>query len=375
MRTTKAVLFGLAAILLGGVLLFNGVREYRQSRRLQTEGQSVTATVVDERTVHRTKGRSRYYLTVEFETEARQAITRELKVSRSTHTDGVADRSIKVHFLPNDLSVIQGGPSVDVSWASIPFGLLILGGGVVLIVFRKQPTNRRELAESTAENLAALCDTNQQYVPADALQFKRVDMVFYDDSQRLLERLGFVFLEDVEVIPNKPNKSFARTFLRVMLSADRTRIATIFHLKPGWMLRLLGAKETRVYGIDTQLSDNSFICTDNAESCNALNNPPTISVSHLPATTSVGLVLEAHNNRVEAHTVFRVGALPVRMQSAEDVRRSMDLQQRIKAAFRTEAGLSKEELERLAGATNDPVVNNLADDLKQPREPSRRRAG
>lgn len=375
MSTAKRFLLGLAAILLGGVLLFNGVREYRQSRRLQTEGRSVTAKVVDERTAYRSKGRSRYYLTVEFETGDRQAVTRELQVSRSTHTDGVAARSIKVHFLPNDLSVIQGGPSVEIPWAAAPLGLLILGGGVLLIVFRKQPANRRELAESTAENLATLCDTNQQYVPADARQFKQADLVFYDDSQRLLERLGFVFLEDVEVVPGKPNKSFARTFLRVMLSADRTRIATIFHLKPGWMLKLLGAKETRVHGIDTQLSDNSFICTDNAESCNALNNPPTINVSHLPATTSVGLVLEAHNNRVEAHAVFRIGVLPVRMQSAEDVRRSMDLQQRIKAAFRTEAGLSKEELERLAGVTNDPVVNNLADDLKQRPGQSHRRAG
>ena len=336
---------------------------------------SSTTFAVTDRPSDCTKDRSRYYLTVEFETEGRQSITRELKVSRSTHTDGMAAKSIKVHFLPNDLSVIQGGSSVEIPWASMPLGLLILGGGVLLIVLRKQPTNRCELAESAAENLAALCDTNQQYVPVDARQFKQADLVFYDDSQRLLERLGFVFLEDVEVIPSKPNKSFARTFLRVMLSADRTRIATIFHLKPGWMLKLLGAKETRVYGIDTQLSDNSFVCTDNAESCNALNNPPTINVSHLPATTSVGLVVEAHNNRVEAHTVFRIGALPVRMQSAEDIRRSMCLQQRIKAKFCTEAGLSKEELERLAGVTNDPLINNLADDLKHRPGQSDRRAG
>ena len=79
MSTAKRFLLGFAAILLGGVLLFNGVREYRQGRRLQSEGQSVTAKVVDERTVYRTKGRSRYYLTVEFETEDRQSITRELK--------------------------------------------------------------------------------------------------------------------------------------------------------------------------------------------------------------------------------------------------------------------------------------------------------
>jgi hypothetical protein len=67
-------------------------------------------------------------------------------------------------------------------------GLFVLGAGVLVLVFLKQPTNRRELAESTAENLAALCDTNQHYVAVDARQFKHADLAFYDDSQRALLR-------------------------------------------------------------------------------------------------------------------------------------------------------------------------------------------
>ena len=156
MSTAKRILLGFAAILLGGVLLFNGVREYRQSRQLQTEGQSVTAKVVDERTVHRTKGRSRYYLTVEFETEDRQAVTRELKVSRSTHTDGVAARSIKVHFLPNDLSVIQGGLSVEIPWIALPLGLLILGGGVLRIGIGEPEHQGRPAVENQFDRVAKM---------------------------------------------------------------------------------------------------------------------------------------------------------------------------------------------------------------------------
>jgi len=374
MRDAKTLLFGFATVVAGGVLLYTGVGEFRQARRLQSEGQPVIAKVVDEHSTYRRKGGTRYYLNVEFETEERQPVTRELKVSRSTNTDGVASKSILVHYLPGDLSAIQAGPSVEIPWAAllIGLGLVGLGGGVLAVFLLKQPASRRELAAGTAENLAALCDTNQQYLAVDARQFRQADLAFYHESQQALEKLGFVYLEDVEVVASKPNKNFARTFLRVMLGADRTRIATIYHLKPSWWLRLLGAKEARVYGADTQLSDNSFVCTDNAESCNALNNPPTINVAHLPTATDLRMVVEAHDNRVEAHTVFRMGAVPVRMHSAEDVRRCMGLQQRIKAEFRSEAGLTKEELERLAGVKNHPVINNLADDLKKQNESPRR---
>jgi len=362
------------AIVIGGVFLSTGIPEYRASKRLAAEGISVAGKVLDERTVYRTKGRSRYYLTVEFEAGNKETVTKELQVSREIHSAGAAADSVQIHYLADDPSVIQAGPTVEVEWRNAAFGLFFLGCGAFLVVFIKQPINREELADTTAGHVDALCDTNQQYVSADARQFKQVDLSFYDCSQREFEQQGYVFLEDVEVVPSKPNRNFARTFLRVLVNAERTSIATIFHLKPKWILKVLGGKETRVCGLDTQLTDNSFVCTDNAESCNALNNAIAINASHMPACSTVEMIIEAHDERVQAHTVFRADAHPVLMQGSEDVRRSMDLQQRIKAAFRSEAGLSKEELERLAGVKNNPSVNDLHDDLKQQQDQSRREA-
>ncbi len=116
------------------------------------------------------------------------------------------------------------------------------------------------------------------------------------------------------------------------------------------------------------------MCTDTAETCNALNSPPDINSSHLPASSNVETVVTAHAHRVETHAVFRAGAAPVKMYNSEDVRRSMELQNRIKAAFRQQVGLSKEELERLAGTKNNPVVNDLHADLERHRDQSRRDA-
>ncbi len=62
------------------------------------------------------------------------------------------------------------------------------------------------------------------------------------------------------------------------------------------------------------------------------------------------------------------------MQGTEDVLRSIQLQNRIKAAYRRQNGLSREELERLAGVKNNEIVNNLHADLESRREESSRKA-
>lgn len=374
MRTIKVVFFALVGFIAGGLVFKGGWREFRETRQLKKEAVTVQAKVVEERTRYRSKGRSRYYLTVEFNTPAGGLVRKETEVNYDTHSQGAADGQVPVHYLPTDPAILRAGPSVSTEFGNMLLGGFILVCGGVSLLYIRQPANRKELAEDTAKSLEALCDAEQQYVAVDGRTFKGVDQNFYDNAQREFESRGFVFLEDIEVIPKKPVKGFAQTFVRLLLSPDRTQVANIFHVKPGFLFRVIGAKEARVCGVDTQMSDNSFVCTDNAESCNALNNAPEINGAHLPAASTVAMILDAHAGRQEAHCVFRAGAAPVRMHSSEDVRRSMELQNRIKAVFRQQNGLSKEELERLAGEKNNEVVNNLHSDLERHREQSRRDA-
>jgi hypothetical protein len=374
MRTIKVVFFALVGLVAGGFLFSSGYREFSETRQLQRDGATIEAKVVDERTRYRGKGRTRYFLTVEFQTPTRAEVVQETEVDYDTHSQGAATGHVLVHYLPTSPSVLRAGQTVSTEFGNLLLGAFIVGCGGVSLLFIRQPSTRKELAEDTAKHLESLCDTEQRYVTVDGKSFSGVDQAFYDSAQREFESHGFVFLEDMEVVASKPVKGLTRTFVRLMLSPDRTRVANIFHVKPGVLLRTLGAKEGRVIGVDTQMSDNSFVCTDTAESCNALNSPPDINSSHLPAASNVETVLTAHAHRVETHAVFRAGAAPVKMYHSDDVRRSMELQNRIKADYRRQVGLSKEELERLAGTKNNPAVNDLHADLERQRDQSRREA-
>lgn len=374
MRTAKALLFALAGLVAGGLVFHSGLRKFQETRALKREGATVEAKVIEERTRYRSKGRTRYYLTVEFQAANRQTVQRETEVDYDTHSQGAAQKLVNVHYLPSNPEIVRAGPTVETEFGDLLLGGFIIACGIGSFLFMRRPETREELAQETAQNLESLCDADHQLVPVDGRKFAGVDQQFYDASQSEFESYGFVFLSDIEVIPTKPVKGMTRTFVRLLLSPDRTRVANIFHVRPGFFLRMLGAKDARVCGVDTQMSDNSFVCTDNAETCNALDNPPEINGAHLPSTSSVETILSAHANRIEAHGIFRANARPVAMQGSEDVLRSMQLQNRIKAAYRQQNGLSKAELERLAGEKNNEVVNNLHADLERHRVQSRRDA-
>lgn len=374
MRTVKVLFFALVGLVAGGFLFSSGYREFSETRQLQRDGATIEAKVVDERTRYRGKGRTRYFLTVEFRTLAASPVIQETEVDYDTHAQGTAQGHVLVHYLPADPTILRAGRTVSTEFGNLLLGAFIVGCGGVSLLFIRQPATRKKLAEDTAKHLESLCDTEQRYVTVDGKSFSGIDLAFYDTAQREFESHGFVFLEDMEVVASKPVKGLTRTFVRLMLSPDRTRVANIYHVKPGVLLGTLGAKEARVIGVDTQMSDNSFVCTDTAESCNALNSPPDINSSHLPAISNVETVLTAHAHRVETHAVFRAGAAPVKMYHSDDVRRSLELQNRIKADYRRQVGLSKEELERLAGTKNNPVVNDLHADLERQRDQSRREA-
>ena len=86
------------------------------------------------------------------------------------------------------------------------------------------------------------------------------------------------------------------------------------------------------------------------------------------------MVMGAHARRVVAHSARHPDAVPVRMNGAEDIRRAMALQQRIKAAFRRESGLSKAELARMAGVKGDKVIDDLHADLVKRQNQSEQKA-
>src|SRR6185436_13600618 len=96
-------------------------------------------------------------------------------------------------------------------------------------------------------------------------------------------------------------------------------------------------------------------------------SPPGVDTLHLPAGTPVEVVVQAHDARVAKFLERCPGAQPVRMNNVEDTLRAQDRLQEIKAAFRRSHGISKAELERMAGMKGQDLdlISAKADRLHQ----------
>jgi len=220
------------------------------------------------------------------------------------------------------------------------------------VVFR-QPANTEEAAEQIEDHLKRLKQACFEYAPADARDFKHLDLAFYDENRRHLEQQGYGYLADQENISLR-NPGSARTFLRFLVNRDQTVIAVLYHFKR----RGFPARESKVLDLESWFSNGSFVCTSNAEMAGKLDYPAAIDSFFLPANTPLDALLLAHERRVSNFLARNPGVSAIRINGMEDVRRAGDELQRIKAEFRSQTGISKAELERIAGKTG-PQIDEL----------------
>ena len=159
MKRSKAILGGLAALAVGGFLLYTGVKEYRSSKRLVNEGKSVAAKVADKDMTTGRKGRRSYYLNVEFKTEAGQEVDERLQVSSGDYDSATVGSTVTVHYLADDPSVCQVGNKAQVKWTSLAIGaFLALVGGFGLF---RQRSSESYASESPAEQTTETADASQ----------------------------------------------------------------------------------------------------------------------------------------------------------------------------------------------------------------------
>lgn len=367
-------LFAIAvALIMGPVLLWVGGREFSNSRKLLREGKVTSGKVVDHSRERGRKGRVKYYLQVEYQSESGQAFRPRLRVERDTYETASQTGTVKIHFLPSDPTICQAGEKAETKFGLLAFGVLVLGFGVFLIVTFKQPVDEQDAAEGIAENVEQLCDSRQEFVPANPREFRHLDLAYYDQTRAALEAKGFAFLADQEDRAFR-QRSKLRVMVRVMVSRDGVTAAGIYHFRPGGMLRVLGAKEARVVDLETKLADGTFVCTTNAEAAGALNSPPGVDACHLPAGTPVETIIEAHARRLVEHLTKNPSAQPVRLQSLNEVHRMQAELHKLKTEFRKQTGLTAEELARIGGTTNVQEVAALSAEAERLRQERLRKA-
>jgi hypothetical protein len=89
--------------------------------------------------------------------------------------------------------------------------------------------------------------------------------------------------------------------------------------------------------------------TSNAEAAGKLESPPGADALHLAAATSMEQVLRQHEQRVNQFLGANPGVQALPMNSLEEVHRAQNALQRMKSEFRRKTGITKVELQRIAG--------------------------
>lgn len=366
MAKAKKMFAIIALFVLGPALLVMGAKDWKRVSKLREHGKT-TVGKVTEASYWKRKFSKDYYIRAEYAV-AEQRFSEKFEVSEGDYERARAERTITVHYLPDEPTVAAAGTDLKHEYMFLLTGAAMLLGAVFLIVSFKQPMDEQEAAENIAAETAVLCIGQHEYAPADPKKFPHIDHAWLNRSQQELESLGFRFLQDVEDL-TLARKSGVKTFLRNHVSRDGSMMATLYHFKPGFLIRMLGGKDARVLDVETQFSNGEWICTGNAEAAGALQSPPGVDTLQMPAGTAIQTVLQAHQTRVTNKLARTPNIRPVTVSTIEDVLRAQNELQAIKADFRKQHGVSKAELEKVAGSSSPELdtIHAEAERLRSPR--------
>ena len=95
-----------------------------------------------------------------------------------------------------------------------------------------------EVAQMVLGNMQRAFQPKHLYQVVDGRDFRHVSRRFYRRTQARLEDLGFSFVGDVEDVTMKVQTPDPRTFIRTMVSRDRTDVAAFYHVRPVLLWRL-----------------------------------------------------------------------------------------------------------------------------------------
>src|SRR6266702_774448 len=125
--------------------------------------------------------------------------------------------------------------------------------------------------EKTARDIKKLNEKiyvpRHEYRPIDARTFRHLDLNFYDQVRDVVVAQGCTWLGDVENVTLKGTPNDFRTFVRLLVSEDRTICIGLFHPRPKFWVRaliwILRVKIGRTTDFETELSNGGYLVTSN----------------------------------------------------------------------------------------------------------------
>ena len=126
----RGILLLCLALIGGPVLIFTGISDYRNSKKLMAEGKATTANVLKWEETRGRRGRHYYYLTVQFKPEQGADVNKRVSVGSDVYANAVAAQTVSAHYLPSDPRIFQLGETVQIQTSSIIVGSVMLLGAL-----------------------------------------------------------------------------------------------------------------------------------------------------------------------------------------------------------------------------------------------------
>lgn len=134
----KKLLVVVGLFIFGIFMLVVGFKSFSESKKLQKDGKSAVATVVDGEERRGRRGRKSYSLTVSFATEAGQTMQGKKSVSRELYEQASSTRQAPVVYLPSDPTKFRITTQAKSEFIGLIVGAGALIGSVITFFSRSQ---------------------------------------------------------------------------------------------------------------------------------------------------------------------------------------------------------------------------------------------
>src|SRR5688572_26782604 len=118
MAKSKKIFAIVVLFIMGPGFIYWGTCELLNSRKLANHGKT-TIGIATEKSIHRRRFLTDYYVTAQFQTESGQTYTERFDVSEKVYDRVESDPAITVHYLPEDPKICAAGEKVEMKFGNI----------------------------------------------------------------------------------------------------------------------------------------------------------------------------------------------------------------------------------------------------------------
>jgi hypothetical protein len=181
--------------------------------------------------------------------------------------------------------------------------------------------------------------------PVQVGDFRHLDLGFYQGFMDHLQAFNFAYAGDYEVTSLRM-PGLQRTFVRTMMSPDRTVLASCFHVLAEPRLKLPPElADNRGINFETEFVDGSFVVTANDPSAAHFDHGQDIDQQSF-ANLSLDALGQRHYERVAAHSQSRQ-TCQVLLQSVDELHAMQTRLTDLKRRMRPQDGISKQEVQKI----------------------------